>query len=214
MITAHSGSDGYQDNSLEFIEAMLDSHVQALEVDVHVANDGSLYLAHDSLEDPSQAVTLEDCYRFLKGSDKLLNVDCKSPDAGPKVLSMAKDMSVYDQVVLSGALPLEKYSDQDCGHLFYNLENSVSEADLEGNELDFILAGLSQRGVRVVQTYHGLASQDLVDRLLQAGLRLSVWTVNDFDLINRYLDLGCYNVTSRQVLAYLHHRDKGPVYEV
>ena len=211
MITAHSGSDGYQDNSLEFIEAMLNSHVQALEMDVHVAKDGTLYLAHDALEDSSQAVTLEACYRTLRVSDKLLNVDCKSPDAGPKALSIAKDMGVYDQVVLSGALPLESYSDQDCGHLFYNLENSVSEIDLGGDALNLILADLSQRGVRVVQTYHGLASQDLVDRLLQAGLKLSVWTVNDFDLINRYLDLGCYNVTSRQALAYLHHRDKGPV---
>lgn len=64
MITAHSGSDGFPDNSLEFISAMLSEGVQAFEIDVQVGPE-SLYLSHDVLTDPSDAVLLADVFSLM-----------------------------------------------------------------------------------------------------------------------------------------------------
>ncbi len=47
MITAHSGCDGTEDNSLDFIRYALDSDAGCLEVDVRKVWIVDLVLAHD-----------------------------------------------------------------------------------------------------------------------------------------------------------------------
>lgn len=47
IITAHSGCDGTEDNSLEFVTYALRSEAGCLEVDVRKGQDGDLILSHD-----------------------------------------------------------------------------------------------------------------------------------------------------------------------
>lgn len=207
MITAHSGSDGYIPNSLEFVQAMIDGGVEALEIDVHVSSDQTLYVSHDATDKWSDQAKLSQVYNRLKNSgnsDLILNVDCKDGRVGPLALALAKDLGVYDQVVLSGSLNLTDYSAEERQHLFYNLENHINLEDWPLADSDFkkILEEISQAGVSTVQSYYRLIDLDLIEKIHQAGLQLSVWTIDDPQEMTNYLDMGADNITTNIALAY------------
>lgn len=206
MITAHSGSDGFPDNSLEFISAMLSEGVQAFEIDVQVGPE-SLYLSHDVLMDPSDAVLLADVFSLMlshREQRTVINVDCKAGVDGKAVLRLGRDVGVYDRVLLSGSLNLVDYSSEERTHLFYNLENAVQDWPLSELQQRQLFKALKSEGLEVVQLYHGLVESAHLDWLQESGLQLSVWTPDDFDRIDYLLEIGCYNVTTRRAIAYRH----------
>lgn len=206
MITAHSGSDGYQDNSLAFIEAVLESGVPAFEIDAQLAEDGTIYLSHDVLEDWSDCLLLEEVFEKMQESSNdsiIINVDCKNGRLGCPVFDLAHKFGLFDRVYLSGALNLEDYTLAERAHLFYNLENQIDPAKIQEINLNAVLQSIAAQGIKVVQSYHGYCTPELMVALAQSQLKISVWTVNDAEEIDHYLDMGCYNVTSRIAMAYL-----------
>lgn len=210
MITAHTGSDGYVDNSLEFIQACLDSSVSAMEIDVQLADDGTLYLAHDMLTNYHAAVSLADCFTLLgQRPDLIVNIDCKSRAVGTAVLAYARQQELANPLVFSGSILLEDFAVADRDKLFYNLENHFSLEQLEAQSYFEALGDLSRAGVTVVQVYYELATPALIKALKVKGIGLSVWTVNDLTQIDHYLDMGCVNVTSRIALTYLKAKKEG-----
>ena len=73
IITAHSGSDGTPDNSLEFVRYALSCPVEALEVDVRVRPEKSGVLCEKSLHgEPDMKLP----------GDKQRGIDPDMPDAG------------------------------------------------------------------------------------------------------------------------------------
>lgn len=212
MITAHSGSDGYKDNSHEFISAMLDSQVEAFEIDCHLSKDQILYLNHDELEDISNVLTLSDLFQLMRESnnkDIIVNIDCKGgTEVGPLAVELANDYGLLDQIVLSGGLKTQDYDASFRKQLFYNLENSLDYNDLTSTEVvEEVLRKLEEEGIKVIQLYYKLVDEDLVLLANKYGIKLSVWTVNDLEDVQKYFDMGCHNVTSRIALEYLSNNN-------
>lgn len=204
MITAHSGSDGFSDNSVEFVLAMLAEGVSAFEIDCQAGPDG-LYLSHDALVNPAAAVQLVEVFQLMKqhrGHNTLINVDCKAGVNGVEVLTLARACGVYERVILSGTLTLGDYSRPERMQLFYNLDNVIDDWPLSTEALTQVFRELKLAGLEVVQLYYGLVNQEIVDLLTANGLKLSVWTPDAFDEIDYLLEIGCYNVTTRRAIAY------------
>lgn len=205
MLTAHSGSDGYEDNSIEFIEAIVKSSVDAFEIDLQLSEEGDLYLAHDPVADYSDCVSLEECLKILAGYPEMkINIDCKNSKAGPLAIELAKELGVYPQILLSGSLPLDEINEADYPILFYNVENIPNVRELPFSEIQEILKDLSSRGIEYIQLYYGLVTVRIIDVIHDAGLKLSVWTVNDLSDITHLFELGCDNITTRSALEYLN----------
>lgn len=209
MITAHSGSDGYADNSLEFVQAVLDSKVAAFEIDCQITETGVLYLSHDALTEIEGALGLEDVFKMMNESDNssiILNIDCKDSRVGPVAVDLAKQYQLLDRIVLSGSLVIEDYDATFRSQLFYNLENSLAyQADIEEAVLAQTLQAVYDSGVRYIQLNYQWVIGELLELIHQHNLKLSVWTVNDLELIGLLLKMGVYNVTSRIALRYMEH---------
>lgn len=207
MITAHSGSDGYGDNSRRFVETMLDQVVDAFEVDCRLATDGLLYLWHDAVLNGWDYLSLAEVYQMMArhtNQKSLINVDCKTEDVGPLALALAHTYGVTDRVRLSGGLPLADFTPEQRGQLFYNLENKLDwqEWPIADDLLKRALAQIAHTGVKVVQSYYKLINAHYVDLIHQAGLALSVWTIDDLEVLTQYLAMGVDHITTNRALAY------------
>lgn len=207
MLTAHSGSDHYQDNSREFVEAALASTIDSFEIDCRLAPDGTLYLHHDEVEEISGLLTLPMVYQLMVESPNkttMINVDCKEFEVGRLALDLAREYGILNRVVLSGSLLLDQFEPDEMSHLFFNLENLIPWEELALDpHFDEVVAKISQYGVKVVQTHYSAANEAMIAALANHHLKLSVWTVNEVALIDHYLQLGCLNVTSRIAFHYL-----------
>lgn len=210
LITAHSGSDGYIDNSREFIEAMLESGVEAFEIDCQISDNQRIYLGHDEVEDTQNCLGLDDVFQLMSDSSNqtiIMNIDCKNNKIGPLAISLAKKYSLVHRIVLSGSLSIEDYDEVHRNQLFYNIDNSLPfDENTSLYDLEIVLDKLRKNGITVIQSFYGLVNQEIVDVVKKFGIKLSVWTVNEEDLIDDFLKLGCFNVTTRVALQYLNKK--------
>ena len=88
IITAHSGCDGTEDNSLEFVTYALRSEAGCLEVDVRKGQDGDLILSHD--DNGGEGVFLRNVFeRMAQVPEKMINCDLKERDLEIPVYRMA-----------------------------------------------------------------------------------------------------------------------------
>lgn len=197
MITAHSGCDGTPDNSLEFIRHALSCGADALEVDVRL-RDGQLYLSHDAsaLECPS----LEDAFRLLKGSTMQINCDLKEADLEEPVLELASKIGVEELVLFSGDVsPAKMKVDEKIRrktlmnlHMLFGSDTPWQSVDLEQ-----VVERCRDCGASVINIHYRLCTDELLDRMEQAGIGVSAWTVNDEAVARRLLERKLYNITSR-----------------
>ena len=91
--------------------------------------------------------------------------------------------------------------------MFYNIDNSLPfDENTSLYDLEIVLDKLRKNGITVIQSFYGLVNQEIVDVVKKFGIKLSVWTVNEEDLIDDFLKLGCFNVTTRVALQYLNKK--------
>lgn len=122
-ITAHTGSMGHPDHSLESLCAALKLGVDLYEDDIRVTLDGVPVLAHDdevlltngqkarlsrlTLEEwkeTSAAPVLElaDVLNWIRTSGRMMNLDIKSDEALRPTAELVRQMKMEDHVILSG----------------------------------------------------------------------------------------------------------------
>jgi len=115
MITAHSGSDGTPDNSLEFVHYVLSLRPDAFEIDVHRRSDGVLVIAHDA--DPSGAYadcpTLAEVCRLAASLPQIgINYDCKEAGLELDVCALHSECCPGNPIFLSGTVSPALYRDR------------------------------------------------------------------------------------------------------
>lgn len=200
MITAHSGCDGTPDNSLEFVAHALTCGADALEVDVRVREDGTLYLSHDLTD--ALRPTLEEVFRLLQGSSMKINCDLKEPDLELPVRDLAVRLGVWEQVLYSGEVStgLMLENEEVSRRTLLNYSQLLGKMDPTGidHRLDELVEACRRFGARTVNFYYRLFTDPVLERLGQEGIQVSAWTVNDPETALRLLQKGVYNITSRK----------------
>lgn len=206
MITAHAGSDGYTPNSISFIIAMLDANVDALELDCNVTEDGILYLNQNPVLDMRGFLTLDMAFELIHlnpNHTTLINVDCKNISIGRKIFDRAEAYGLKDRIILSGKINYGDYTLEEREQIFYNIDNEIFISDdFHIEELKKALQRWYEDGIRYVQSSFNNINYEIFQWIRDENLKLSLQTVDDSQLIDKYIKIGVHNVTTNRAVEY------------
>lgn len=210
ILTAHSGSDGTPDNSRQFIKEMVAAGLTSMEVDVRCSDGGRLYLSHDQTPWADAMLSLENALLILKNTPVVkLTCDLKEPNLETQVLAAAEEYDLRDRIILTGAVNPEHCPTSFRKQIYYNAESIIPHLyldwEISNSEIDRIIETCRQYGIETVNMNYRLATNNVINRFHQAGISLSLWTVNDFAEINRFKSAGIKNVTTKCAISYLYH---------
>ena len=217
MITAHSGCDHTEDNSLAFIQYALTLSVDAFEVDVRKNDEGILVLSHDPAQ--KDAPELSEAFRRLREhADKKINCDLKQKNLEGDVVDLARKYGVENQLIFTGDVNPELFRK---GHAIYpfvqwytNLEvldpefgswhRTASEAEIM-ERLEQILPKMQEYETCGLNWHYSLA-EVVWKKARKLGIGISVWTVNDPDEQKCWLARNVENITSREISRLIELR--------
>lgn len=198
LITAHSGCDGTPDNSLEFVKHALSCGADAFEIDVR-CRDGRLFMSHDVTD--MECPGLNEVFRLMQGSSMKINCDLKEPNLEEAVLELAEKLGIWDNVLFSGDVSLEKMRTNDIirRKTLLNIDPLVGQVTPEelDDRLEELVEGCRRCGAWCINIHYGKCTEKLMKRMREAGIQISAWTVNREEVARRLLDEGIYNITSR-----------------
>lgn len=216
IITAHSGSDGTPDNSLEFVRYALDCGAEALEVDVRVRPDGSFFLSHDESGDPCPG--LDEVFSLLRESPMRINCDLKQPHMELGVLALAKEFGIENRLLFSGDVDpaLAKENEEIRSRTLFNLKPFAQdmlrrfdrgEAPTQ-TDLESIADQCRTYGIHTINIPYGLCTDSFLAFFRDACIGISAWTVGDAETAKRLFAADIVNVTTRKPKLLLSVRDQ------
>ena len=193
-VTAHSGSMGLPDNSVEAMEAGVQAGAQIVEFDLQFTDAGEPVLSHDAPE--GKCVTLGDAFAFLAAHpDVRANVDVKDTSHLECVEPLAKEAGVLDRIFFTGLFEQDiPVAREKCPSVPYYLNTKVTRFT-NINKLAEKVRELGALGVNVNK-------RNLTPRLTRIfhneGLLVSVWTVDKKSQAPYVLMMCPDNVTTRR----------------
>ena len=218
LITAHAGPDGTLDNSLESIDYILETKADALELDVRYDSEKDrLVLAHDP-ELASDVVTAEMAFtKIAKHPSMRINCDLKEGGLEHKVYALAKDYGIEDRLIYTGAadpancqalpiklfLNVEYFADGDEDKKAF-LALPAKERDEQIREL---YPKLREMPVFALNTPYIIFSEDFFTKDEDKSFPLSLWTVDEEQLLRRFIERKVYAITTRTLQKALDIRD-------
>lgn len=105
IITAHSGCEGTETDSLESVEKALEFGADAVEMDVRVDHDGVLRISHNSLPqfEYQKKLTLENVLERILPTDLAINCDLKEEEALALTLNEAERLGFdRERLIITG----------------------------------------------------------------------------------------------------------------
>lgn len=208
-ITAHSGSDQTEENSLRFVEFFRDKPVDALEIDVRKNSCGQLVLNHDQLVVGEDYLSLNTFLTAMKDTSLKLNCDLKESNLEIGVFELAQRHNKWSDILLSGNVD-PKYLKKWPTQLLMNIENAVdlrkSYAEWDEETVIEGMEHLAKQGAKIINMPEQLFTEKIYETGQALAVDFSLWTVNDLNRIEELVAKNIYNVTSRQAWAYLQRR--------
>lgn len=211
-ITAHTGCEGEEDNSLESILAGARAGADIVEIDLHFLADGTAVLCHDDPEVAAHGeklVTLESAFEALADLQMKMNVDVKSTANLSEVVRLSEKYGVTEKIFFTGVRENDVQAvKKDAPEIPYYLNVDV---DKKRNTDPAYLSGLTQKvkdcgAIGINLNYKG-CSKELVEAFRKEGLLVSLWTANSKKAMYRCLGFEPDNITTRkptELKAVLH----------
>ena len=212
MITAHSGSDGTPDNSLEYVRHVIALPVDTLEIDVRKTSDGKLVLSHDEiLPDGSNVLcSLDEVFALVAPTDKKINCDLKPAGIEKAVMDLAKKYGLLQRLIFSGTVSVNIR--EEIPEVYENVLICINNEELvpeiqqqrDGGTFpdeELLLEAVrraKEKGFSVLNTYYKLCTPAVVKLAHELGVGISAWTVNTEEWITKLLPCGLFNMTSRK----------------
>ena len=197
-VTAHTGCEETEDNSLDSIRKGYESGADIVEFDLNFTSNGEAVLSHD--EPHSGCVTLDEAFALIAElPDVKVNVDCKSVVNLKVVTEIAQNHGVSDRIFYTGIREENvKSVKEQTPDIAYWLNFDV---DVEKNTDEEYLLSLAKKtrevGAVGININYETCSKQLVDTFHREGLLVSIWTVNKpMDMI-KMVPFGADNITTR-----------------
>lgn len=217
MITAHSGCDQTQDNSIDFIKYALSLDADVFEVDIRKSINGSLILSHN--ETTEESVFLADAFEMLKQHpEKKINCDMKEYDLEDDVFLLAEQYGVDDQLIFTGSVNRELFKKGNVKYpkvaWYANIETFLpdfgewqrSATDEQKTErLEQLLLMMKDYEVAGLNWNYSDAER-VWQKARQLGIGISVYTVNDGEQQKLWLSRNAENITSRNISELISNR--------
>ena len=198
-VTAHTGCEETEDNSLDSIRKGYESGADIVEFDLNFTSDGEAVLAHDK-EIPSDCVTLDEAFALISEfPDIKVNVDCKSVTNLKVVTELAKKHGISDRIFYTGIREENITSVREqTPDIAYWLNFDVDSRKNTDEEYLISLAKKTREfGAVGININYGTCSKQLVDVFHHEGLLVSIWTVDKTLDMVKTVPFCADNITTR-----------------
>lgn len=211
-ITAHSGCDDTPMNSRAYLEHAVQLPVDALEIDIRRAADGTLILTHDVAEHGSQ-LPLEEAFAIIAPSNLNVNCDLKEYRLEKDVLALAQVAGIdKERILFSGSVwPYEagewpEYLDP--AQIYLNIEeldcriyDALENGGLpEQQQLEKAVVLCAGTGCKVINVNYRICTPDFMKCCSEHGIGVSEWTPSTEEDLKKAVVLEPVNITSRRPL--------------
>ena len=198
-VTAHSGSNGTEDNTIPSIKVALDSGAEIVEFDLNVDENGELKLSHNA--PVGGEPTFEEALVLVKQSDDIfINIDVKTTKNIDKMQEIIVKHDMLDRVFYTGISEDFVADVREKSPLVQYYLNCYPEISELGNK-DYCdqMADrvIELGGIGVNINFKGVTPQ-LVEACHSKNLLLSVWTVNNEEDMEMFLSMGVDNITTEK----------------
>lgn len=196
-VTAHTGCEGTEANSLEAIARGAASGANAVEFDVRFLN-GAPVLAHDKSE--GELLSFAEALDEVKKYDGLeLNIDLKEYSNLPEVQRIVEEKGMLDRVYFTGVFFRHVRLVRAFAPKIPYFVNNYPVISSHFKCLSRILAKrLKRRGALGININKKLFSPYVMDAIKEQGLLNSIWTVSDEAEMPAFVDMQPDNITSRE----------------
>ena len=197
-VTAHTGCMGTEENSFESMKIGVENGAQIVEFDVRFLSDGTPVLAHD--EPTGDEITLEEAFAYFAQFDGIkANVDIKETKNLAQIEYLAKQYGILDRIFLTGVEEKDiEAVKRDCPEITYYLNVSVDKKKADDSEyIASLIKKVKDVGAIGINCNYKNVKAELVKGFQNAGLLVSLWTVNgEFDM-HKILNMAPNNITTR-----------------
>ena len=197
-VTAHTGCEGTEDNSLEAIRKGYESGADIVEFDLNFTADGTPVLAHDEAVEGSP--TVDEAFALIAELEGLyVNVDCKKTDNLTEVVAIAEKYGIKDRIFYTGIEEKDVNAvNTQTPEVTYWLNVDVSKAKKSDTQyINSLCDKVISCGAVGINMNHKSCSEELVRVFHERGLLVSIWTVNSEYNMMKTLSYGADNITSR-----------------
>ena len=197
-LTAHSGSMGLPDNSIEAMAAGVAAGADTVEFDLRYDQDGRPVLSHDA---PGRdAVPLTEVFAFLRAHpDVRANVDVKDTSRLETVEPLADEYGVTDRLFYTGIGENDVSAVRKKSPRIPYYLNAEPPKTLFSKKACVALAEKTAAlGAAGINLHHSFVTPTLVKVFHANGLPVSAWTVNERADIARMLRAAPDNITTRK----------------
>ena len=186
LITAHSGCLGTPPNSIASIEKGIACGADFVEIDLNFTADGTPVLSHDKPK--AGAELYKNALEVLKKNPKVeFNLDVKSTANLKEAFAMAEKAGVSDRIFFSGVKEefVAEFKRQ-CpdARFYYNVYPGKK------TNIDDLVKRAKEIGAKGLNLNYRSANANIVRKCHDAGLLVSVWTVDRKKDIDRMKKLG------------------------
>ncbi len=208
-VTAHTGCEGTEDNSLEAIEKGAQAGADTVEFDLRFDSDGQGILSHD--EGGENPVTLDQAFRLISEKEKItVNVDCKTTDNLAEVYRLGEEYGITDRLFYTGIE--EKDTEAAVTQTpqipyFLNFKVDKSKKN-DGEYISSLISLVKEKGALGLNINHGQCSKKMVEMLRAEGLQVSLWTANDVLTMLKCISYAPDNITTRHPSILIKLIDK------
>ncbi len=224
LITLHSGALGTPPNSLDYLKTAIRYKPDIIEIDVRVTGDNIAVLCHDPfitgisgekvyldshpirfLKDVKpDLLTLKEALRFSREKGLFLNLDLKSIEAADALVADLTHLDQSDNIIVSGCHKKEAaYLREKIPHLrvLYNIQDEELTMDPQGymESVKTVVNEASRLGCCGLNVNYLFCRRDLVKYAALRSLPTMVWTIDDRDLMQDFMDMGVYSITTNRI---------------
>lgn len=197
-VTAHTGCEKTEDNSLESISAAIKAGADITEFDLRFDGDGKAILSHD--EGAENPVTLDEAFSLVATDDKLMvNVDVKTADNMKEVYILSEKYGITDRIFYTG-IEEEKVETvkKETPEIPYYLNFAPDILKKSDDEyISSLIELVKEKGAVGLNVNYRRCSKKLVEKFRSEGLKVSVWTANDALSMALCLNMTPDNITTR-----------------
>lgn len=199
-ITAHTGCENAEDNSLESIRKGASAKADIVEIDLNFLKDGSPVLFHDAPDKAKNPVTLDEAFELLSSLDVMMNVDVKSTANLAAVVTLAEKHNVKDKIFFTGIEEKDVAAVRaNAPSIPYYLNVKIDKKkSADPQYIASLIEKVKSNGAIGINANFKSCSAELVSAFRRENLPVSLWTANSKNDMYRCLKLAPDNITTRK----------------